>query len=287
MLIKLLALMMFGLSIAYVAARLHEAVAKWWRIRIDDYARWVSLEFESMFEEVTIERARRILTISVIGCSILGFLSASSLSMRLALMVVGAVVGYYAPRFVTRRLQRRRLKQIDAQLVDALVLMSNSLKSGLSFQQALEMVVREMRPPISDEMGRIVKEMQLGRLTDDALVGFMERVPLEDVQLAVDAILTLRETGGNLSETFQVIARTIGERKKVEGRITAMTAQGMTQGTVMCLMPVAMIGLFGIMDPNYMRLFFTTPVGVVMLVIVIVLDVAGLWAMRKLVRVDV
>ncbi len=287
MVIKLLALVMFGLSITYLAARVQEAVAKWWRTRIDDYARWVSLEFESMFEEVTIERARRILTISVVGGAILGFLSASSLGARFALMAIGAVIGYYAPRFVTRRLQTRRLKQVDAQLVDALVLMSNSLKSGLSFQQALEMVVREMRPPISDEMGRVVKEIQLGRLTDDALIGFMERVPLEDVQLAVDAILTLRETGGNLSETFQVIARTIGERKKVEGRISAMTAQGMTQGMVMCLMPIAMIGLFAIMDPNYMRLFFTTPIGVAMLVIVFVLDAAGLWAMRKLVRVEV
>ena len=283
----LAALALFAYSAITLATRLQEAVSTWWNRAINDYARWVSMEFEAMFEEVTVERARRILTMSIVGGGIVGFLSGSSLFGRFTFMVLGMVAGYYAPRFITTRMQKRRLKQIDDQLVDALVLMANSLKSGLSFQQALEMVVREMRPPISDEFGRIVKEIQLGRLTDDALIRFMENVPLEDVRLAVDAMLTLRETGGNLSETFQVIARTIGERKKVEGRISAMTAQGMTQGTVMCLMPIAMMALFSFLDPNYMRLFFTTPVGVIMLVLVLALDLMGLWMMRKLVRVDV
>jgi tight adherence protein B len=283
----LLALALFAFSAITLATRLHDAVTTWWNRAINDYARWVSLEFEAMFEEVPIERARRILTLSRLGGAVIGFLSGASLFGRFLFAAIGGVAGYMAPRMITKRMQKRRLKQIDNQLVDALVLMANSLKSGLSFQQALEMVVREMRPPISDEFGRIVKEIQLGRLTDDALIRFMENVPLEDVRLAVDAMLTLRETGGNLSETFQVIARTIGERKKVEGRISAMTAQGMTQGTVMCLMPIAMMALFSFLDPNYMRLFFTTPIGIIMLVLVLFLDLMGLWMMRKLVRVDV
>ena len=68
--------------------------------------------------------------------------------------------------------------------------------------------------------------------------GCAQRVPLEDVRLVVDSILTLRETGGNLSETFEVIAETIVERKKVQGKIKTMTAQGMTQGVIMCSMPL-------------------------------------------------
>lgn len=285
--IWLLAVALFAFSVMMLTTRLQEAVSNWWNRAISDYARWVSVEFETMFEEVSVERARRVLTMSIVGSGMVGFFSGSSLFGRFLFAVIGMVVGYYAPRIITKRMQERRLKRIDDQLVDALVLMANSLKSGLSFQQALEMVVREMRPPISDEFGRIVKEIQLGRLTDDALIQFMENVPLEDVRLAVDAMLTLRETGGNLSDTFQVIARTIGERKKVEGRIAAMTAQGMTQGTVMCLMPIAMMLLFSFLDPNYMRLFFTTPVGLIMLVLVLALDLVGLWMMRKLVRVDV
>src|SRR5262249_28171206 len=152
---------------------------------------------------------------------------------------------------------KRRLKKIDDQLVDTLQMMANALKSGLNLQGSLELVVREMKPPISDEFGRLVKEINFGRLIDDALRRFAERVPLEDVQLAVDSVLTLRETGGNLSETFQVIASTIVERKKVQGKIASMTAQGMTQGVVVCLMPVALMLLFSFIDPTYMRPFFT------------------------------
>ena len=157
-------------------------------------------------------------------------------SARIFAAFVFAAAGYFVP------VGRRDLPPapapratIDDQLVDALLLMANALKAGLSLQQALELVVREMKPPISDEFGRLVKEIHLGRLTDDALRRFAERVPLEDVRLAVDSILTLRETGGNLSETFQVIAHTIVERKKVQGKIKAMTAQGMSQGILICL----------------------------------------------------
>jgi tight adherence protein B len=184
-------------------------------------------------------------------------------------------------------LRRRRLGMVDDQLVDALLLMANALKAGLSLQQGLELVVREMKPPISDEFGRVVKEIHLGRLTDEALKRLAERVPLEDVQLAVDSILTLRETGGNLSETFQVIAHTIVERKKVQGKIKAMTAQGMSQGILVCCFPIGMMLLFTFIDPNYMRPFFNTPLGWLMMALVFVLDGLGLWLMFKLVKVEV
>jgi tight adherence protein B len=184
-------------------------------------------------------------------------------------------------------LRRRRLDGIDNQLVDALLMMANALKAGLSLQQSLELVVREMKPPLADEFGRVQKEIHLGRLTDDALRRLAERVPLEDLGLAVDSILTLRETGGNLSETFSVIAHTIVERKKVEGKIKAMTAQGMSQGVLVCLFPPAMLLLFSLIDVNFIRPFFTTALGVMMLVLVFVLDAMGLWLMFKLVKVDV
>lgn len=285
--LKLPALLLFGAAVVVFARLVHASLTRRWNDGVAAYARWVSVEFDSMFEEVSIERARRIILLSMLSGFVLGFLMGAGLVSRLVLGGILAAVGYNVPRLVTKYLQSRRMQRIDGQLVDSLVLMSNSLKSGLSLVQALEMVVREMRPPVSDEFGRMVKEIQLGRLTDDALLTFTERVPLEDVKLAVDAIMTLRETGGNLSETFQVIAHTIGERKKVEGKISSMTAQGMTQGIVMCAMPLIMMGIFVLMDPNYMDLMFSTPIGLAMVVLVFLLDVAGYWMMRQAVQVDV
>jgi tight adherence protein B len=260
----------------------YDGLLVWWDRRIRTYASWIAIEFESMFEDMTIERAKLLISAAIIASFVLGLLVAGPLAA-----VVFALAGYFVPWGFVSLKRHRRLEAIDDQLVDALLLMANALKSGLSLQQALELVMRELKAPVADEFGRVVKEIHLGRLTDDALRRFAERVPLEDVKLTVDSILTLRETGGNLSETFQVIASTVVERKKVQGKIKAMTAQGMSQGVIVCLMPIVMMLIFGLIDPNYMLPFFTTPIGWMMLMLVFALDGMGLWMMFKLVKVDV
>jgi tight adherence protein B len=282
MVLKYAALVMLLLAIVIGVRAMYEDLSEWWLRRIHSYASWLTMEFESMFEAMTIERAYRFITITILGSFAFGLLLGGIFAA-----FIFAAAGYFIPWVIVTYLHHRRLGNIDDQLVDALLLMANALKAGLSLQQALELVAREMKPPISDEFGRLIKEIHLGRLTDDALRRFAERVPLEDVRLAVDSILTLRETGGNLSETFQVIAHTIVERKKVQGKIKAMTAQGMSQGILICLFPIVMMLLFTFIDPNYMRPFFHSALGLLMLVAVFILDGAGLWLMFKLVKVDV
>jgi len=273
MVLKYAALVMLLAAFVIGIRAMYEDLSEWWLRRIHTYASWLTMEFESMFEAITI--------------TILGSFAFGLLLGGIFAAFIFAAAGYFIPWVIVTYLHHRRLGNIDDQLVDALLLMANALKAGLSLQQALELVAREMKPPISDEFGRLIKEIHLGRLTDDALRRFAERVPLEDVRLAVDSILTLRETGGNLSETFQVIAHTIVERKKVQGKIKAMTAQGMSQGILICLFPIVMMLLFTFIDPNYMRPFFHSALGLLMLVAVFILDGAGLWLMFKLVKVDV
>ena len=279
---KFLALGMLFAAIFMFVRTAYVQISEWWLARMKTYATWLTIEFEAMFESMSIERAYRFITITILGAFAFGLLLGGFFAA-----IIFAAAGYFIPWAVVMYLHRRRLGTIDDQLVDTLLLMANALKAGLSLQQALELVVREMKPPISDEFGRLVKEIHLGRLTDDALRRFAERVPLEDIQLAVDSILTLRETGGNLSETFQVIAHTIVERKKVQGKIKAMTAQGMSQGVLICLFPIVMMLMFTFIDPNYMRPFFHSALGLLMLTAVFILDGAGLWLMFKLVKVEV
>lgn len=274
-------------AVVVFAASSAEALSAWWARTIHTYATWMSQEFDSMFKEMSVERATRLITWGVVGGLVFGLLLGDGLLGRVIAMTILGLAGFFGPRIIVKYLRLRRLDAIDNQLVDTLILMSNGLKAGLSLQQALELVVREMSPPISDEFGRIVKEIHLGRLTDDALRRFRERVPLEDVNIAVESILTLRETGGNLSETFEVIAQTILERKKVQGKIKSLTAQGMSQGVLVCMMPPAMLLIFSIIDVNYVRPFFTTALGWMMLIVAIVFDALGLWLMFKLVKVDV
>jgi tight adherence protein B len=264
-----------------------DSLVSWWSARTHKYASWMAIEFDGMFRELTVDKAQRIISYTVLGGLVMGLLLGDGILGRVVAMTLLGLAGYFGPWGVVLYQRHRRLDSIDGQLVDTLILMSNGLKAGLSLQQSLELVAREMKPPISDEFGRIVKEIHLGRLTDDALRRFRERVPLEDVNIAVEAILTLRETGGNLSETFEVIAHTIMERKKVQGKIKSLTAQGMSQGILICLMPPAMMLLFSILDAGYMRPFFTTALGWMMITAMFVLDGMGLWLMFHLVKVDV
>jgi tight adherence protein B len=280
LLVTLLALVMFVVSSG-------EQMGNWWDARTKKYASWMAIEFDSMFQDVTVERAQRWISMTVLGAFVMGVLAGGGVIGRLVMGLGFGALGYFLPRMFVMYLRYKRLGTIDDQLVDALLLMSNALKAGLSLQQAMELVVREMKPPISDEFGRVVKEIHLGMLTDDALRHLRERVPLEDMRLAVDSILTLRETGGNLSETFEVISKTIVERKKVQGKIKTLTAQGMAQGVLICMMPPGLILLFSLMDENYMKPMFNTPIGWAMLAVVFLLDAVGLYMMFKLVQVDV
>jgi tight adherence protein B len=278
--VTLIALVLFVISSG-------EQLGNWWDARTRKYASWMAIEFDSMFQNVTVERAQGWISYAVFGAFLLGLLAGGGVVGRLIIATGFGLLGYFLPRALVMYLRYKRLATIDDQLVDALLLMSNALKAGLSLQQAMELVVREMKPPISDEMGRVVKEIHLGMLTDDALRHLRQRVPLEDMRLAVDSILTLRETGGNLSETFEVISKTIVERKKVQGKIKTLTAQGMAQGVLICMMPPGLILLFSLMDENYMKPMFNTPIGWAMLSVVFLLDAVGLYMMFKLVQVDV
>jgi tight adherence protein B len=103
----------------------------------------------------------------------------------------------------------------------------------------------------------------------------------------VHSIVTLRETGGNLSETFMTVASTIVERKKVEGKIGSLTSQGLYQGYAMCAMPFVLGALFYVIEPEYMEPMLTTGLGWAMWVAVIALDLMGVWLILKIVKIDV
>jgi tight adherence protein B len=251
------------------------------------YGKWISDELDKALIEVAPERATLWVMSLVAAAVVLGVLAGHDLGQRIFWVLVMASGAYFVPTFAVSWLQARYLRRVDDQLVDALRMMANALKAGLNLQQALDLVSREMPPPISVVFGRVVNEINLGRLTDDALRRMAQRVPLDDVRLFADSVLTLRETGGNLSETFAVIAETVIERKKVQGRIKTVTTQGVSQGVIFCSMPFALLLLFPLIDDLLLYSFFYTPLGWLMLAAMFVLDAVGMWAILKVVKVEV
>jgi tight adherence protein B len=103
----------------------------------------------------------------------------------------------------------------------------------------------------------------------------------------VTAVNILQETGGNMAETFQTIVYVVRERQKIEKKIEAMTAQGMMQGTIITLVPLGLLVLFYMVDPNYVKVLFTTTLGLIALFVMFTLQIVGGIAMRKIVRIKV
>jgi len=170
--------------------------------------------------------------------------------------IIGAVVGFFLPRFYVKRQQTVRLNKFNEQLGDMLNLMVNGLRAGYSVMQALEAVSRELPTPISDEFHRVVQEMQIGITMEKALDNLLRRIPSDDLDFVITAINVQREVGGNLSEILDTISFTIRERVRIKGEIRVMTAQVRTSGLVLSLIPVFLTVALWFVSPEYIGSFF-------------------------------
>ena len=221
--------------------------------------------------------------IMVIAPGLLAFI----FTKQIIFVMLASAIGAFVPRTFVKIRQVTRIKNIDNQLVDALVLISNSLKAGFSFLQGLELVAEEAPKPISDEFARVLKETNLGMNLEDALDGITERVPSEDFDLVITAVKIQRQIGGNLSEILEKIVHTIRERIRIKGEISTLTAQGKLQGIILTLLPPAIgIGIYG-MAPDFMSPLITTTLGKMMLGVAFILQMIGGFFIKKIVEIKV
>lgn len=222
------------------------------------------------------------------GVTLLGiFLGYAFSGGTLLFAVLGGAIGGYAPYLYLKLKIQKRAKAFNDQLGDTLVLMANSLRTGYSFLQAVDMVAREMPPPISLEFSRALQEMSFGVATEDALNNMALRIDSDDLDLVITVVLIQRQVGGNLAEIMDSIAGTIRERVRIKGQIRTLTAQGRISGLIIGGLPVVMTILIYLINPEYMSLLFTTPQGKMMLLIGLTSLVLGGFAIRKVIDIDV
>lgn len=197
------------------------------------------------------------------------------------------ILGWNLPLLYVKQQQEKRASLFVDQMVDGLTIMANGIKAGLSITQAMERVVDNLGEPISQEFGLVLSQIRIGRSVEEALLELSYRIPRPDVQMFVTAINILKETGGNMGETFETIVTTIRERQKVEKKIQAMTTQGMMQGLIITSVPFLILIGFAILDPGYVKPLFTDPKGLGLLFLMITLQVIGGLMIRSIVRIKV
>ena len=216
---------------------------------------------------------------SIIGVPVLMFILGfflPALQSPIALLV-GALLGFLLPRFWLNRRKNGRLNAFNKQLPDTITLIANALRAGSSFLQAIELVVRESRPPISTEFSRVIREVNLGLPFEQALENMVRRVRSDDLELMATAISIQHQVGGNLAEILDSIAYTIRERIRIKGEIRTLTAQQRLSGYVVGFLPIGLAGFLFIAAPGFMEPMFANPPGILGLPAgVIILIVGGI-----------
>ncbi len=215
-----------------------------------------------------------------------GFITAAILKGFLAGLFV-AVLIVLSANILLKTAKTKRIRKYNSQIGDALVIMSNSLRSGFSLLQSMDMVRKELPPPISKEFGRTFQEMSLGISTEEALSNLNARVKSEDMDLVITAVLIQRQVGGNLAEILDNIANTIRERVRIKGEIRTLTAQGKISGVIIGVLPILLGVAMSAISPNYLKTLTTHPVGKAMLLIAVIKEVIGILLIRRIIDIKV
>ncbi|MDQ2966494.1 MAG: type II secretion system F family protein [Chloroflexota bacterium] len=209
-------------------------------------------------------------------------------------LLAGAFIGFMLPRLWLGRRKGGRLRAFDKQLPDTITLIANALRAGSSFLQAIELVVRESRPPVSTEFGRVIREVNLGLPFEQALENMVRRVRSDDLELMATAISIQHTVGGNLAEILDSIAYTIRERVRIKGEIRTLTAQQRLSGYVVGFLPIALAGFIFVAAPTFFDPMFLNPPGVLGLPAGVIIMGFGLFMMfigfmliRKIVDIEV
>jgi len=201
--------------------------------------------------------------------------------------IVAGVFGYLLPGIYVKYRIGQRLKAFNGQLGDTLTLLSNAIKAGYSFAQAIDTVAKNAVPPIVDEFGRAVREMNLGGSPDEALTNITKRVASADFDLVATAYSIHRTVGGNLAEILDNIAYTIRERIRIKGEIATLTAQARASGTLITFLPIVLATFMYFVTPTYFRPMFGSLIGWILLAIGGFMIFIGNLIIRRVVAIEV
>lgn len=225
---------------------------------------------------------------------VLRFLSAASCGLisgmifrNFFFVIPGAILGYMLPKFWTSKKRKNRIEAFNEALPDMILTIIGSLRAGYSFSQAMKTVAEECESPVKEEITMLLKEMSYGITMEDALNNLKLRMPSNDLDLMIQAILIQRQVGGNLSMILEVIVKTIRERNTIERQVQSLTAQGRLSGKVIGLLPVVLgVGL-NIINPEYMKAFTSSIIGKGIMGLGILSALIGYALINKLTKIEV
>ncbi|MCC6278201.1 MAG: type II secretion system F family protein [Oligoflexia bacterium] len=272
-------------AIVYVNA---DRIVEWLKRQSLGQREYIIQRLDIMFVEVDPKRLTMAMLLMSFG---LGFLALllfwPNVTSGLLFGSLLTFVGWKIPKLMVDLYYAQRASRFVDQLVDGLTLMSNGLRSGLSLTQAMKIVVDNMPNPMAQEFELMLSQNALGVSIEEVMNELAKRIPYPDVQMFVTAVNILKDTGGNISETFDTIAKTVRERIKIEKKIAAVTAQGVMQGIIITATPFVLLIIMALMDPAYIKPLFSQTLGRIILIAMVALQIIGGLMIRKIVKIRV
>lgn len=227
------------------------------------------------------------------GALVLGILSLGGLAFLLVMILldsllpalVATMVAGSLPYLYVRRRRRKRREEFESLLPEAIDVMANALKAGFSLESALNMVAREISDPLGIEFAIAFEEQNLGATLAKALLNMQERVESEDLGLFITALLIQKKAGGSLAEVLEKIGNTIRERFRLRREIKIFTAHGRFSGFVLVLLPMIMAGAILMISPEYLKVLLVEKAGNYLLGAAILMQIVGIWVIRRIVNI--
>lgn len=239
---------------------------------------------------------QKILDLNIVFSVIVGIIFAGIYIIRIKevsivwvvfLAVLGFIVTFPIPKIIFRQLRKRRIDKFNEQLEEALGNIAGSLRAGFSINQAFDELAEQHKSPISIEFRLLTQEIRLGVNMEVALANMQKRLQSADFDLVVTAIITARQTGGELTSTLERLAELIRERLRITRKLAAMTSMGRLQAILIGLMPFMLLWGMYYVSPGMVTAFFDTTFGFIALGVAIVLDVIGFFVIKKITTIDI
>ncbi|MFD1019930.1 type II secretion system F family protein [Thalassobacillus hwangdonensis] len=209
------------------------------------------------------------------------------ISGKLIFLALGVVLGWSYPGWMLKRKQQKRVQRFNDGLPDMITTVVGAMRAGFSFPQSLQTVVEESSSPIKEEIETVLREMQYGSSMEESLNGLQERMPSDDLDLMVQAILIQRQVGGNLATVLEKIVDTIRDRTKIQRQIKTLTAQGRLSGIVIGLLPIILAFVIYLIEPEYIGSLFTSSIGLIMVGAGLTSGVLGFFMIQKITTIEV
>lgn len=256
---------------------LHRLMLQWsWSSKLQDYV---------VQSGLAVKPAKLILISGVLALG--SYLAASYFLRHIYFALPIAIVAATIPFLVVVFTRRRRMRKFEEHFPEALDLLGRAVRAGHAFTTGLEMIAKECPEPLAGEFRTTFEEQNFGLPLRDALLNLTERVPIIDVRFFVTALLIQKETGGNLAEILDGLARVIRDRFRIYREVQVRTAQGRLTAGILIALPIMMALVLSVLNPQYIGILFTDPKGPLVLAVAAILQVIGSAILWKIIHFEV